>query len=104
MQKSNFGLTAAEILMATDAELNEYIGIKKLTPYRKGRDRWDNKQVERLRNFREKVQSRTGTSQWTVASVEHAKKKRKGRKERERARVAAVATEADGLGASSTAQ
>ena len=30
----NYGLTPAEILLATDAELNSYVGLKKLAPYR----------------------------------------------------------------------
>ena len=30
----NYGLAPAEILLATDAELNSYVGLKKMAPYR----------------------------------------------------------------------
>lgn len=88
--------------MATDAELNEYVGLKKLAPYRKGKSRveWDPKRGERLKDLKDKVRTRTGasSSSWGghAAGVvggkggeEEAKKKRKGKKERERAKLAA---------------
>lgn len=98
VQKSNFNISAAEILMATDAELNDYTSLKKLAPYRKpkGRDRWDGKQAERLESFREKVRSRARASQWSSSVVDETKKKRKGRKERGRARVTAAVVVPDG--------
>ncbi|KAK7691350.1 hypothetical protein QCA50_004746 [Cerrena zonata] len=37
VQPQTFALTPEEILLATDAELNQYMGIKKYAPYRKGR-------------------------------------------------------------------
>jgi len=33
----NFGLAAEEILLATDAELNDYAGLRRLAAYRKGK-------------------------------------------------------------------
>lgn len=89
--------------MATDAELNEYVGLKKLAPYRKGknRDGWDPKRVERLKELKSKVGSRIGglhassTPTWgRAAGTEEdrdVKKKRKGKKERERAKLGGAA-------------
>lgn len=89
VDQSNYHLSATEILMATDAELNEYVGLKKLAPYRKknGRDDWDSKRTERLKEFKEKVRSRAGLSSWAATSEEQQpRKKRKGKNERERAK------------------
>lgn len=84
--------------MATDAELNEYVGLKKLAPYRKGkkRDEWDPKGAEKLREFKGKVQERTGgwRSAGTGAGAGERggdggeKKRRKGKKERQKAKLA----------------
>ncbi|KAI9465171.1 KRI1-like family C-terminal-domain-containing protein, partial [Lactarius psammicola] len=53
--KSSYGLTPTEILLADDKDLNEYVGLKKLAPYRKQRDTWDAKRGERLREFKKKL-------------------------------------------------
>ena len=88
--KAPFGLNASEILLADDKDLNEYVGLKKLAPYRKQRDTWDAKRGERLREFKKKVSGRleeTGTNESTMEHLvdgEHKAKKRKGKKERAR--------------------
>ncbi|KAI6115988.1 KRI1-like family C-terminal-domain-containing protein [Pisolithus sp. B1] len=96
----DYALSPAEILLATDAELNSYVGLKKMAPYRriggsgKGKD-WDSKRNERLKEFREKLQARIGSGSqgnWypgcgaggskTGEGAENGKKKRLGKKER----------------------
>lgn len=95
--KAPHGLSASEILLADDKDLNEYVGLKKLAPYRKQRDTWDAKRGERLREFKKKVSGRleeTGTNDATMEDLvdgEHKAKKRKGKKERLREKAAQVA-------------
>ena len=57
-----YSLTPVEILLATDKELNEYVSVKKYAPYRqeKDRSRWDTKEKEKLREFKEKLGERVG--------------------------------------------
>jgi protein KRI1 len=92
-----YGLSASEILLADDKDLNEYVGLKKLAPYRKQRDTWDAKRGERLREFKKKVSGRleeTGANDATMEHLvdgEHKAKKRKGKKERTREKAARVA-------------
>ncbi|KAF4563110.1 hypothetical protein EYR40_007168 [Pleurotus pulmonarius] len=90
IQPEAFALTPAEILMATDAELNEFMSIKKYAPYRTGPKRWDNTRNEKLKELRRKIAERTGTNfaeesardRRTGGTGERAVKKRKGKKER----------------------
>jgi|SRR6267154_1364476 len=92
--KTQYGLSASEVLLAEDKDLNEYVGLKKLAPYRKQRDTWDAKRGDRLREFKKKVSGRleeTGANDATVehlADGEHKAKKRKGKKERMREKAA----------------
>ena len=94
--KTSFGLSSSEILLADDKDLNEYVGLKKLAPYRKQRDTWDAKRAERLREFKKNVSGRleeTGANDATVEHLvddEHKAKKRKGKKERMREKAAQV--------------
>ena len=89
-----FGLSASEILLADDKDLNEYVGLKKLAPYRKQRETWDAKRGERLREFKKKVSVRleeTGANDATMehpVDSEHKATKRKGKKERMREKAA----------------
>ncbi|KAI0827632.1 KRI1-like family C-terminal-domain-containing protein [Trametes gibbosa] len=89
VESQNFGLTPAEILMATDAELNSYMGVKKIAPYRKeGKGRnWDSRRTERLHELKSKLKERGigGSVQSSAAAQE--KKKRKGKKERLRSKA-----------------
>jgi protein KRI1 len=88
---------ASEILLADDKDLNEYVGLKKLAPYRKQRETWDGKRGERLREFKKKVSGRleeTGANDATMEHLvdgEHKAKKRKGKKERMREKATRVA-------------
>ncbi|KAI0333246.1 Krr1-domain-containing protein [Cubamyces sp. BRFM 1775] len=104
VEPQTFGLTPAEILMATDAELNSYMGVKKLAPYRKeGKGRtWDSKRAARLKELKTKLKERGvvgGAEAAAAAALE--KKKRKGKKERMREKAMAAAgggTAGDGDG------
>lgn len=81
----NYALAPTEILLATDAELNSYVGLKKMAPYRvdrgwcaylnvhlstcstlislggKVKKNWDPKRIQRLKEFRESLHSRVGS-------------------------------------------
>lgn len=80
----SFGLTAAEILVANDKDLNQYMGIKKYAPYRRGGN-WDRLRPERLKEFREKLKTKV-----TGEGGEVQVKRRKGKKERQKAKAAAA--------------
>ncbi|EIN06607.1 Krr1-domain-containing protein [Punctularia strigosozonata HHB-11173 SS5] len=94
VQPDNFGLTPAEILLATDAELNSYVGLKKFAPYRtKAARRWDNKRNERLQELRKGLKERgaysiiEGMGSRDRDEDGEKKKKRKGKKERMKAKA-----------------
>ena len=55
----DFGLTPTEILMANDKDLNQYMGVKKLAPYRKA-GTWDQKRGERLKDLKGKLKDKVG--------------------------------------------
>jgi protein KRI1 len=85
--KTSYGLTAAEVLLADEKDLNEYVGLKKLAPYRKAGDTWDAKRGERLWEFKKKVSmhvDRFGTEVVEVDGERRGTKKRRGKKERMR--------------------
>lgn len=94
VQPDNFGLTPAEILLATDAELNSYVGLKKFAPYRtKAERKWDNKRNERLQELRKGLKERGAYSiiedmgSRDRGGDGEKKKKRKGKKERMKAKA-----------------
>lgn len=87
VQPQSFALTPAEILMATDQELNQYLSVKKYAPYRKDGN-WDRTRVDRLKELKQSVAPRisgvwgdgeTGASNQGGGQIV---KKRKGKKER----------------------
>lgn len=83
----SYALTPAEILLATDAELNEYMGIKRIAPYRKD-GRWDMNRADRLKALKAKLGDRNWVPGETDADGTEGKKpKRKGKKERQRAKA-----------------
>ncbi|KAJ3810610.1 KRI1-like family C-terminal-domain-containing protein [Lentinula aff. lateritia] len=81
VEPENFHLSPTEILMATDAELNEYMGIKKFAPYRKA-GKWDSNRGDRLKELRQKIGERGYGGDMT--QDDKPVKKRKGKKERMR--------------------
>uniref|UniRef100_A0A0W0FBD4 Kri1-like C-terminal domain-containing protein n=1 Tax=Moniliophthora roreri TaxID=221103 RepID=A0A0W0FBD4_MONRR len=92
----NFALTPVEILLATDKELNEYMSIKKYAPYRND-TKWDTKRNERLKELKARIAQRrdgqefvpTGSNNIAQAPGERPAKKRKGKKERMKEKMAA---------------
>ncbi|THH18677.1 hypothetical protein EW146_g2348 [Bondarzewia mesenterica] len=87
VSKASYSLTPAEILTASDKDLNEFMGIKKYAPYRKEKNRWDANRGERLKEFKQKIAPRLGEGE-VGASGERKEKKRKGKKEREKEKAA----------------
>lgn len=80
-------------MLATDAELNSYVGIKKYAPYRKeGKGKhWDNTRTTRLKELKAKLLDRGVVSQGGKAEIAGEKpKKRKGKKERMKERALAM--------------
>lgn len=91
----HFSLTPAEILMATDGELNQYMSIKRMAPY-KNKAAWDKDRAAKMKALKETINGRT----WGGVPVEElswnenganglngkAAKKRKGKKERLKAK------------------
>lgn len=87
VQPQSFALTPAEILMATDTELNQYLSVKKYAPYRKDGN-WDRTRGDRLKELKQSVAPRV-SGVWGGAEVDgpnqgagEVVKKRKGKKER----------------------
>ncbi|KAI0295299.1 KRI1-like family C-terminal-domain-containing protein [Russula brevipes] len=99
--KTTYALTSSEILLADDKDLNEYVGLKKLAPYRKQSEAWDAKRTERLREFKHKVSARLGDAGADIIATEHTMdgerkaKKRKGKKERMREKAVRAPEEAE---------
>ncbi|KAH9961622.1 KRI1-like family-domain-containing protein [Russula compacta] len=104
VSKTTFALNPTEILLADDKDLNEYVGLKKLAPYRRLRDTWDARRGERLREFKTKVSARVGEADDDVVLAEHLMdgerkvKRRKGKKERMRERAARAPEECEVAG------
>lgn len=88
VQPQSFALTPAEILMATDAELNQYLSVKKYAPYRKD-NKWDKTRVDRLKDLKQSVAERSSGAYGAdgirnfIANGDQSKK-RKGKKERQK--------------------
>ncbi|KAG9080925.1 hypothetical protein FRC06_005997 [Ceratobasidium sp. 370] len=92
VEPTTHGLTPVEILMATDAELNSYVGLKRLAPYRK--EKFDPRRPEKLKEFRKTLAAR-GVTDWSGDTEGDARtKKRKGKKERQKEKAKATMDEA----------
>ncbi|KAI0073576.1 Krr1-domain-containing protein [Panus rudis PR-1116 ss-1] len=108
VKPQSFDLTPAEILLATDSELNQYLSIKKYAPYRKDQDKlskWDKSRIERLKELKARLRDRNarwlngeslddlqnggggGEGNGRRANRE-VQKKRKGKKERMKEKAA----------------
>ncbi|KAI0048814.1 hypothetical protein FA95DRAFT_997648 [Auriscalpium vulgare] len=97
--KSAYALTPAEILVADDRDLNEYMGIKKIAPYRKEKSVWDPRRATRLRELKAKLSGKGAAVQMQAEEGEvKPAKKRKGKKERLKAKAAVGAGEGEGDG------
>lgn len=62
VEPETYGLSATDILMLTDKELNAYVSLKKLAPYRNGNDgtgRKDKTQGKKLRDLRKATSERS---------------------------------------------
>ena len=102
VQPQSFALTPAEILMATDAELNQYLSVKKYAPYRKDNN-WDKARGDRLKELKAAVSGRTGRGLgWSdgggsAGATTEPVKKRKGKKERMKMKAGEEQGEEEGL-------
>ncbi len=85
VQAQSFALTPAEILMATDAELNQYLSVKKYAPYRKD-NKWDKTRGDRLKELKQSVVERSKSTYGMDGGDANGEKtkKRKGKKERQK--------------------
>jgi protein KRI1 len=91
VQPKAFGLTAMEILSATDAELNQYISVKKYAPYRRKEGRWDQTHADKLWELRRILQERgVVPDNPEGGDDERPAKKRKGKRERMKTKEAAA--------------
>ncbi|SJX64818.1 related to KRI1-KRRI-Interacting protein 1 [Sporisorium reilianum f. sp. reilianum] len=82
---ADYGMSAVDILLADDEQLNSVVGLKNLQPYRRGK----NRPVDlgkRLGQFRKDVYGNTSKTQ---DGQEKPAKKRLGKKERTRLKAAA---------------
>jgi protein KRI1 len=91
--------------MATDKELNEYMSIKRLAPYKnKNRGTWDKDRNKKLLELKQAIAARTWDgvpiSKWVQGAHtggthegDGAKKKRMGKKERSRLKALAEASQ-----------
>ncbi|KAG8919491.1 hypothetical protein FRC00_011268, partial [Tulasnella sp. 408] len=77
--KERFSLTSAEILMATDKELNQYVGMKQLAAHKRKRSGYDKNRAQKLYELKRAIarRSRGGASQ---SSQNPSKEKRKRNK------------------------
>ncbi|KAH8115288.1 KRI1-like family C-terminal-domain-containing protein [Phellopilus nigrolimitatus] len=101
-----YGLSATEILLADDADLNTVVGLRALAPYRRDKGRtWDAQRNEKLKDFRKTLQNKRGQVAGDVSAGagkgEGAQegdgpvKKRKGKKERQKAKLAVTIMDDD---------
>ncbi|KAF7350977.1 Kri1-C domain-containing protein [Mycena sanguinolenta] len=73
-----FGLSAVDILLAKDSELNEYMSVKKYAPYRAdNKAGWDRTRNERLKELKGKVQERMGGANMGAEGKKKRRRKKK---------------------------
>lgn len=80
VEPSSFALTPTEILLATDAELNAYISLRKFAPYRRGDDdqKKSGKNKKRLKELRDALKGRQwGEDPEEAAEREAGRQKKK---------------------------
>lgn len=104
--KADYGMSAVEILLANDKDLNDVVGLKHLLPYRKGAGKRPKDLNRKLGEFRRKLDAKAGEGErrHEGEGAEGQVKKRMGKKERQKAKAAAAATEGEAGGASDEAK
>ncbi len=81
---ADYGMSAVDILLADDEQLNQVVGLKNLQPYRRGKNRPIDL-GKRLGTFRKEVYGNTSK---TPDGADKPQKKRLGKKERNRLKAA----------------
>ena len=89
---ADYGMSAVDILLADDEQLNSVVGLKNLQPYRRGKNR-PMDLGKKLGQFRKDVYGNTSK---TADGEDKPGKKRLGKKERNRLKAAAEAEEKKG--------
>lgn len=89
---ADYGMSAVDILLADDEQLNSVVGLKNLQPYRRGKNR-PMDLGKKLGQFRKDVYGNTSK---TADGEDKPGKKRLGKKERNRLQAAAEAEEKKG--------
>ncbi|POY71428.1 hypothetical protein BMF94_5741 [Rhodotorula taiwanensis] len=96
----SFNLTPEEILLATDAELNSFMSLKKLAPYRQDsaayRSKQAQKQRKKLKELRDSIRSRKWGEEVDETQALAALEKRKEKKQRYKENASKRALEQDG--------
>ncbi|KIM31167.1 hypothetical protein M408DRAFT_65240 [Serendipita vermifera MAFF 305830] len=114
---SSFALDPVEILMATDKELNQYMSVKRLAPYKnKNRGTWDRDRNEKLLELKQAISTRSWdgvpVSKWVQGGRGgpegrdggEKKKKRMGKKERTKLKAHADANVENTVGGENEAE
>ncbi|GAA5887517.1 hypothetical protein JCM6882_001437 [Rhodosporidiobolus microsporus] len=87
---SSFALSAEEILLATDAELNAFMSLKKLAPYRQDSPAWlkkeHDKQRKKVKELRDALRNRKWGEEVDEDLAERLLEERKEKKKRYRAK------------------
>ncbi|GAA5980268.1 hypothetical protein JCM11641_005524 [Rhodosporidiobolus odoratus] len=97
VQPSNYNLTPEEILLATDAELNSFMSLKKLAPYRQDSPAWLKKQHEKQRKKVKELRDVLKKRKWgEEVDEEAAKEQLEKRKEKKRKYKAQAEGKEDG--------
>lgn len=93
--KADYGMSAVEILLANDKDLNDVVGLKHLLPYRKGAGKRPKDLNRKLGEFRRKLDAKAGEGgrRHEGEGSEGQMKKRMGKKERQKAKAAAATAE-----------
>ncbi|TNY18993.1 KRI1-like family C-terminal-domain-containing protein [Rhodotorula diobovata] len=106
---SSFNLTPEEILLATDAELNAFMSLKKLAPYRQDSAAWQAKQQQKQRKALKELRDALKTRKWGEEVDEEQaqkaldKRREKKRRYRENAEKRAAETAGEDGGAATAA-
>ncbi|GAA6001833.1 hypothetical protein JCM10207_002341 [Rhodosporidiobolus poonsookiae] len=85
VQPTSFNLSAEEILLATDAELNAFMSLKKMAPYRQDSAAWQRKQADKQRKKLKELRDVLRRRKWgEEVDEDEAKAQLEKRKEKKR--------------------